>query len=510
MNSSDTSNKMINRRSFLNKSILGTAGAFSLPALAYSKSNPSDNGNLLFGFSSDSSVLDEAKKNLLKVRQRDAVIQLLDKEGSPLSYREILLEQKSHQFLFGDNNWSMSAMVRNGMGDSDRLKYYRKRFEEVLNSLNTTVYWTERPRNDAAKTQDFQGVVEWDDFDESVNWALSRGLTPKGHPMYWTVPKAIPDWLAKYPYETHMKFVEVRIRNLAARYKNRVKIWDAINEMLWEPHPKNLSKREWPYVETMENMVDYISKVISWAREEDPDALYSINDYGLSMTSAPNLRSQDGQLVTAQSQRKRYIELMDKLGNAGAMPNLMGLQCHTGWLSPSEQMAFYDEMSTAGIPLTITEFWANVSELKKIPKEKVESEEWRGMGNISKYQDMSEEELIEIRDQYVLNYLTCAFAHPNVDSFYFWGFMNMAVSFKNDYDSSHEIQPIFTKVQDLLHKEWNTKLQLKTDRQGRVNFKGFCGNYSLKIGPENGPSIGHNFQIDKMQPVNSFIIKTVL
>ena len=87
------------------------------------------------------------------------------------------------------------------MGDSDRLKYFRKRFAEVLNSLNTTVYWTERPRNDAAKTQDFQGEVQWDDFDESVNWALSQGLKVKGHPMYWTVPKAIPEWLAPTPSE---------------------------------------------------------------------------------------------------------------------------------------------------------------------------------------------------------------------------------------------------------------------------------------------------------------------
>ena len=421
-----------------------------MPYIANSQTIQTEKGHHLFGVSTDSGVLSEARGNIPKIRQRDAVVQLLDKEGSPLKSVEVEIIQKSHQFLFGDNNWKMSEMVRNGMGDSDRLKYFRKRFAEVLNSLNTTVYWTERPRNDAAKTQDFQGEVQWEDFEESVNWALSQGLAVKGHPMYWTVPKAIPEWLARYPYETHMKFVEVRIRNLAARFKNRVKVWDAVNEMLWEPHPKNLSKRHWPYLETMDNMVEYISKVIGWGREEDPDALYTINDYGLSMTKNNDLRTKDGIHVTAESQRKRYIELIQRLGEVGVSPNLMGIQCHTGWLSPSEQMAFYDEMSTAGIPLTVTEFWANINELKNMPRERVESEEWRSLGNIEKYQDLRDEEMEEIRDKYVLNYLTCAFGHPNIDSFYFWGFMGMGVNFMNDYNSSHEVKTIIPKVREMI------------------------------------------------------------
>lgn len=497
------------RRDFLNQTLAGATGLLIIPALTFSKKLSAGN-DMSFGFSTDSEILSRARANIPKVRQRESIIQILDKEGSPIKNREVEIIQKSHEFLFGDNNWAMSAMVRNGMGDSDRLKYYRKRFAEVLNSLNTTVYWTERPRNDAAKTQDFQGEVEWDDFEESVNWALSQGITPKGHPMYWTVPKAIPDWLAKYPYETHMKFVEVRIRNLAARFRNRVKIWDAVNEMLWEPHPKNLPKRQWPYLETTENMVDYISKVISWGREEDPDALFAINDYGLSMTKNDNLKTAEGIQVTTALQRKRYIELIGKLGDAGACPDLMGLQCHTGWLSPAEQLAFYDELSSAGIPLTITEFWANTNDLKDTQNAGIESEEWRMLGNTRKYEDLSDEELEEIRDQYVLDYLTCAFSHPNIHSFYFWGFMGMGVKFRNEYNSSHEIQPIFHRIHDLIHKEWKTNLNLKSDPNGKVRFRGYCGEYSLRIKPEGGPSIGYTFNISKNQPLNSITIKTVL
>ncbi len=404
----------------------------------------------------------------------------------------------------------MSEMVRNGMSDSDRLKYYRKRFATILNSLNTTVYWTERPRNDSAKTEDFQGDIRMDDFEESVNWASSQGLIVKGHPMFWTVPKAMPDWLTRYPWETMEKFVEVRIRNLAARYKGRVKVWDAVNEMLWEPHPKNILKREWPWIETMDNMVDYVSKVLKWAREEDPDALYTINDYGIDTIGQEGLKSQDGQPVNPQLQRRRYLELVRRLSDSGMAPNMMGLQCHTGWMMPSDQMAFYDEMSSAGIPLSITEFGANTRELMNLPVSGTESEEWRSFTNGKKIKDLSEPEAIALRDQYIIDYMTCAFAHPNIDSFYFWGFMGMAVKFSDSFNAAHEIQPLYEKMDRLINQEWKTRLKVKTDSSGELRFNGFCGEYSVRAIAENGQKSGYRFSVQKNQPINNYVIKTIL
>lgn len=503
---------MSSRRQFIHKSILGASSLLlgSKASITHAGSKSLPHGNMLFAHSGDTSVLQEAKRNIPRIRQREAIVRLLDKNGRPLKNHDLHIEQLSHQFLFGDNNWQMSAMVRNGMENSDRLKYYRKRFSEVLNSLNTTVYWTERPRNDAAKTQDFQGEVQWDDFEESVNWALANNLTPKGHPMFWTVPKAIPEWLANYPPETRMKFIEVRIRNLAARFKNKVKVWDAVNEMLWEPHPKNLAARQWPYIESMENMTDYIAKVIGWAREEDPNALYTINDYGLSAFNQGEILGHDNSKVNAHSQRRRYIELIKRLGDAGFSPNLMGIQCHTGWLNPSEQMAFYDEMSEAGIPLTVTEFWARASDLSKKTSQIPESEEWKAFDGKKGLENMSPEELEHYRDEYVINYLTCAFGHPNIDSFYFWGFMGMGVNFTNSYNSSHELRPIFHKVKDLIHSEWKTKLKLQTDESGTVKFRGFCGDYSLKPKPANGPGTGYRFSLDKNQNIHYITLKTLI
>jgi GH35 family endo-1,4-beta-xylanase len=456
----------------------------------------------------DDEVLAKARLDIPRVRTRETSLTLLKADGQPLSNVDVEVKQLGHQFLFGDNNWFMSQTFRSGLGESDRLKYYRDRFSELFNSLNVTTYWTERPRNDSAKTEDFQGFKQMEDVEESVNWALSRGLVPKGHPIFWTVPKALPEWLKEYPYETMEKFIEVRVRSLTARYKGRIKHWDAVNEMLWEPHPANISKRQWPYLETMDNMVDYIGKVLNWARSEDSEAKYTINDYGLSTTLQENLISHDVRLVTASSQRKRYLELVRKLQEKGTAPDLLGLQCHTGWLKPSEQMAFYDEMATTGIPLSITEFWAKTSEIMDVSGKKIESEEWRISSGKKRNEGLSLEEAIEIRDKYILDYLTCAFAHPAVDSFYFWGFLSMVVNFSDKLSASHDPEPVFQKVHDLINKEWNTNLILRTDNNGFVRFRGYCGDYSVRVKNAFGIPTGYGFNIEKNRVNNEYVIRT--
>jgi endo-1,4-beta-xylanase len=509
-------NGSVSRRSFLQAGTLGAAAlssGFFNSLYAGTPGISAGTPHRILTGAGDNETLQRAKINIPKIRMRDAEIELLNKNGQPLRNMEVNIEQLKHQFLWGDNNWSMATMVRNGQGNSDRLKYYRKRFADILNSLNTTVYWTERPRNDGTKTEDIQGDLRLDDFNESVDWANANGLVAKGHPLFWAVPKAIPDWVQKYDWETQKKFIEVRVRNLCARYRGKVKLWDAVNEMLWEAAPKNTALRQWPHVETMENMVEYISPVIKWARSEDPDALYCINDYGLGYSERNDMTDQNGNPVNAAIQRKRLIELTKRLGDAGSPPNLIGDQSRPAWLMPSAQTAIYDELGETGIPISITEFWAGTNELRSPNGKKIiESEEWRTLEGKKTGTEYSDEEMQLIRDEFVINFITCAFGHPNIHSFFFWGFMSDAVRFSDPALSNHTMNPIYDKIRDLIHKEWNTRLSIKTDLQGMVRFRGYCGDYSLRIknGNENAPAIGLTFRIDKECELNRRTFKTII
>jgi GH35 family endo-1,4-beta-xylanase len=502
------------RRSFLAKGSAGILSAAMAGLPSFAGARPRAVSDRLISYAAADSnrvTLEKARVNIEKVRKRDVEITLLDKEGSPLKNRAVEVRQLKHEFLWGDNNWTMATMYRNGMADKDRGRYYRKRFADVLNSLNTTVYWTERPRNDGTKTMDFQGDLRLDDFDESVNWANAHGLVAKGHPIFWTVPKAVPEWAKKYPVDTMMKFVEVRVRNLCARYQGRVKVWDAVNEMLWETAPKNLPKRQWPYTETTENMVEYIGKVLKWAREEDSEALYAINDYGIGKTNQEGLVDQHGDPVTAARQRKRYVELVNRLGDAGYPPNLLGMQTRPAWLFPSEQVAIYDELYEARVPITITEFWPSTRYLQnEATRKTIESEEWRSFEMKNVGVELSDEEIEAIRDEFVLNFMTCAFGHPAIHSFYFWGFMGSAVQFQPHPSSSHTLAPIYDKVRKLIHEDWNTRLVLTTDSQGKVRFRGFCGDYSARVQPRDAAPIGLTFNVSSHMDTSRVVLRSVL
>jgi endo-1,4-beta-xylanase len=146
----------------------------------------------------------------------------------------------------------------------------------------------------------------------------------------------------------------------------------------------------------------------------------------------------------------------------GCTPSAIGLQGHSGAVIAMEQMAFYDEMSQAGIPLHITEFWARPedfdSNFQKMPKA---------------------EQQINIAE-YVKQFLTNAFAHPAIDSFFFWGFMGMATDWHEGDAAVYQEKPVLSVVKDLLHKEWHTHEELTTNSEGIIRFKGFYGDYSLQ------------------------------
>jgi hypothetical protein len=51
-----------------------------------------------------------------------------------------------------------------------------------------------------------------------------------------------------------MKFLDVRVRNLVARFRGRVTIWDATNELLWEPPLAEQGTHHWPHLATIANI----------------------------------------------------------------------------------------------------------------------------------------------------------------------------------------------------------------------------------------------------------------
>ena len=418
-------------------------------------------------------ILEDARRNIVALRQRDVVLRLTDVAGKPLPQRTVQIVQQRSDFPVGDHLWDLDRFYRFNQHDTDRGRYWRQRFAELFNAANALCYWTERARNDGPKTEDVQGDDRSAGFRYCAEWAASEGLILKGHPLFWSIPKCIPDWVLRYDHATRMKFAEVRVRNLVAGQRGRVAIWDAVNEPLWEAAFANIENRHWPHVETSAAIADYIQPVLGWCRDENPDAAYLINDYGLEQDPAGGApKSRDGVPVTAALQRKRMLDLVAELRQRHSAPDGIGMQAHTGGqMTPAQQWGVYDELAQAKLPLHITEFWPSPAKID--PTDKVAVAE-------------QEQQIAE----HVAEYMTAAFGHPAIESFFGWGLMNFAVDWQEH--SGHELKPLYHRLRKLLREEWMTRLTATSDADGLLRFRGFFGAYALRHGRTGVP-----FRVDR-------------
>jgi GH35 family endo-1,4-beta-xylanase len=422
-------------------------------------------------------IVRRAQENVTRLRMREVEMRFVDRQGKPRAGLAVDIAQSRNAFLVGDQLWSLDRQYRYGEHLTDTVRYYTLRHTQALNACTALCYWTERPRNDGPKSEDIQGDPQMDAFAWCVDWGNANGMTVKGHPLFWSIEKCVPEWVKRYDYATQMKFAEVRIRNLVARFKGKVKIWDAVNEPLWEPAFKDLASRHWPHVAEINDIADYIEPVLRWCNEEDPDATFLVNDYGLEMDGGKAPIAKDGTPVTAAMQRQRALQLLEELNRRGTPPDAFGMQAHTGgWIDHVTQWNVYDELAQAGLPLHVTEFWANQKALES-----------RG--------DLPQDVKDHMQADYVRNYLTAAFGHPAIDAFFFWGAMNSCVRWGKA--SSHDLTPMFHAIRGLVHDAWLTKEHLVTDQDGVVRFRGFYGDYAARYQMSAAMTHGVSFAVTK-------------
>ena len=390
----------------------------------------------------DADVVAAARERIPSLRTAALRLRLVDRGGRPIPGLDLRLTQERHAFVFGCSaGGSLDARRGPAQIERDRL------FTELFNGTHAKCYWDEK-WHQPIETR--QGHRELGTFLAELDWGCAHGLTVRGHPLVWTVPKAIPAWMRRYPYERQLAFLEHHVRSLIQAAAGRIKLWDLVNEMLWEPSLRNLPTRDWPHLESVDEMLTYIEPAMRWAREEDPTAAYVLNDYGLECTYNP-LKG-----VTAAQQRSRFLDLVAALRERGAAPDAIGTQAHVGkWFPMSLVHQVFDDLARAGVPVQVSEFWAA---LKDHPAA----------------EGRASEQIAEDRRRYVTDYYTVAFGHPAVDHISYWGGADF-------FDRDGWIpSPLYRDLHRLIRREWWTDLALQSDADGWIEARAFHGDHRLR------------------------------
>jgi endo-1,4-beta-xylanase len=119
----------------------------------------------------------------------------------------------------------------------------------------------------------------FDDADRLVAFAEAHGMKMRGHNFVWH--EALPSWFAGTVNKDNAEKALVdHIRTVGGRYKGKIHSWDVVNEAIWIQDGRADGLRT---TSAWFEMLGpgYLDLAFRTARETDPSALLTYNDYGI-------------------------------------------------------------------------------------------------------------------------------------------------------------------------------------------------------------------------------------
>jgi endo-1,4-beta-xylanase len=147
--------------------------------------------------------------------------------------------------------------------------------------------------------------------DSLVTFAEAHNMKVRGHNFVWH--EALPKWFADTVNKDNArKFLVDHIHTVGGRYKGKMHSWDVVNEAIWIPdgRPDGLRSSS-PWFQMLGP--DYLDLAFRTARETDPTALLTYNDYGIEYDSDEDGKKRAAVLALLRRMKKDNVPL-DALG----------------------------------------------------------------------------------------------------------------------------------------------------------------------------------------------------
>ncbi len=380
-------------------------------------------------------ILGQADARIEKYRKGEAVLKLIGPDGKPIpAGTAVRIEQTRHKFLFGANIYKFDDCRT-----AEENAAYKQKFRELLNYATVRFYWVSYEIE--------EGQLEYEDRFKIARWCLDNGITPKGHPLFWS--ECQPEWVHKIDPEKAEELAFSRVGREISDFAGTIDIWDVLNE----PSKGIEQARQLNAVTALRiyqryGKVEVVKRAFERARKANPKATLILNDHPYPLDD-PNI------VLT------RFEKIVAECLEQNVPIDGIGIQTH---------------MVLKRREWSVKRTWEILEQFAKFEKPLHFTE----LTIISGWHS-NEERQAKLAAQFY----TILFSHPSVEAITWWDFTEQKYRGAIRAPGAGLIRedmtpkPAYHALKDLIKGKWWTKETTTVAGAGQARFRGFFGRYKL-------------------------------
>ncbi len=382
---------------------------------------------------------------------------------------KVSVKLKNHKFRFGANLFMLDEIP----GDKEKNEIYKTKFAEVFNMATIPFYWQDlepkkgQPRYD----KNSEKIYRRPPIDLCMEFCKNHGIEPREHALCYNA--FFPDWLKNKPIEEEKFYIEKRMQEISARYKNDIKTIEVTNEM-WQNGKTDFYKDP-----------EYIDFCFKTAEKYFPENTLAINEW-------------TGVWEAAGDPWDNYYAYIESELLKGGRIDAIGMQYHV-FVKKEEYFdktrKLYDLNHLYDVLLNYARF------NKEIQITEVTVPAFT--------EDIADETL---QADIIEKLYSLWFSFPNVSQIIYWNLIDGYAAFTTPGDMSGgenyyrggllrfnmTEKPAYSRIKRLIKEVWTTNGTLTANDSGLIKFRGFYGEYDISDGIK---TISVNFDEDKKEVV---------
>ncbi len=402
----------------------------------------------------------EAIQRIEQHRKGDLKIKVVLPNQQVAVNTPVQIQLKRHDFKFG-------AVVGQSFATSPYKEIYRENFLKYFNASGFGLAL--KPKREGSIQEEFAETV-------SMPWFKENDIYVRGHTLAWEGARYFDKENFKIYNDTSISDLdkgEMLVENASKHFYHALAKWDV---ECWDVSNEPIANND------INELLPNLDTHVHWFKLADSLKIV----YGKKHIK---LYQNDYQIISAitkkaASRPAKYREILDNQLSQGAPINGIGFQSRikSGMITPDTIYNRLCDFDRYDLPYQATEF-----EIRDNEKIYVYSDKERKL----------------ITEYMMLMY----FSHPKVEGFWHWTFADRKADQVLDYPLfNYDGTPKVTGLKwiELMEGFFNTDVTLTTDANGELNFRGYYGDYEVRIDEAGRPLIGL-FNLDSTEKKGSVI-----